>query len=106
MGTLFLFETLTAGTFSSRGARTLSDEHVRPCVIILHLITKGRGHGWRGGIKMFPRCCRIGRDVSVSAKAPWPRRTAGHMLRPLVDIDGPSLDEVASVARVTLILPI
>lgn len=39
MGTvLFLFETLTAGTFSSRGARTLSDEHVG-----------GRGHrvaGW------------------------------------------------------------
>lgn len=68
MGTvLFLFETLTAGTFSSRGARTLSDEHVRPCVIVQHLIAGGRG--------------RIGRDVSVPANTPGRRRAAGHVLR-------------------------
>lgn len=42
MGTvLFLFETLTAGMFSS-GVH--GPCQTRPCVIILHLIAKGRGH--------------------------------------------------------------
>lgn len=61
MGTvLFLSETLTAGTFSSRGARTLSDGHVRPCVVTLHLIAKGRGHrvaGWYQNETLAAHCC-------------------------------------------------
>lgn len=93
-GTLFLFETLTAVTFSFRGARTLSDEPIRSCV----LIAKGRGHQVAGGIKMFPgvllvTCLRHGCCNCLCATA-------------LVAIEGALLYEDASAVRVTLILPI